>query len=105
MPTIRCRSGLKNGRCPAYLGTRVNQAGDPEPVWVDRYNYKALQRRIREIKLKYASERQVILMADRAIPYQAVVRAMDTLRGKPSSSCTGKDDCLFDQVILSAGVD
>ena len=38
------------------------------------------------------------------IPYKVVVKTMDTLRGKPTAKCTGKDGCLFDQVILSAGV-
>ena len=29
---------------------------------------------------------------------------MDILRGAATEKCTGKDGCLFDQVILSAGV-
>ena len=33
-----------------------------------------------------------------------VSKAMDTLRGKATKACTGDDNCLFDQVILSAGV-
>jgi biopolymer transport protein TolR len=104
LPTIKCQAALKKGRCPAFLGTRVNEEGVAEPVWNDNYDYRRLAEKVGDIKTKYPHERRVILMADRTVPYQVVVRAMDTLRGKPTSKCTGEDDCLFDQVILSAGV-
>lgn len=103
MPTIRCSVRLQNKRCPAYLATRT-RGGETTKVWVDKYDYKTLTKMMADIKKKYGQERQVILTADRLIPYKVVVKAMDTLRGKPTSKCTGKDGCLFDQVILSAGV-
>jgi biopolymer transport protein ExbD len=103
MPTIRCASRLVKKRCPAYLATRT-QGGETTKVWVDKYDYKALTKMMGNIKKKYGQERQVILTADRLIPYKVVVKTMDTLRGKPTTKCTGSDGCLFDQVILSAGV-
>jgi biopolymer transport protein ExbD len=103
-PTIKCSGALKNDRCPAFLATRTNAEGKTERMWVDKYDYEALAKLAQQIKEKYRGERQVILTADRLIPYKVVVKTMDTLRGQATSKCTGKDGCLFDQVILSAGV-
>lgn len=103
-PTIKCSVPLQKNRCPAFLATRSNAAGETEKVWVDKYNYKQLTVMMADIKKKYGGERQAILSADRMIPYKVVIKTMDTLRGKPSPKCTGDDGCLFDQVILSAGV-
>ncbi|MCA9667197.1 MAG: biopolymer transporter ExbD [Myxococcales bacterium] len=111
LPKIPCRAALRRGRCPAFLASRVNNRGEKEVYWVDKYNYKELSRKLREIKLfkkdgkyQFRHERKVILTADRNIPYHVVVKTMDTLRGKATKACTGDDNCLFDQVILSAGV-
>lgn len=103
-PTVKCTVPLQNDRCPAFMATRSNSAGETERVWVDKYNYKKLAELLDKVKSKYAAERQVILTADRLIPYKVVVKTMDTLRGNATSKCTGKDGCMFDQVILSAGV-
>ena len=103
-PTIRCGAPLQQGRCPAFLATRTGSAGERETAWVDNYNYQALAKLLKQIKEKYPLERQAILTADRLIPYKVVVDTMDTLRGLATSKCTGQDGCLFDQVILSAGV-
>lgn len=105
LPTIKCLAPLQQRRCPIYLGSRTNADGQSEPVWIDKLNYAGLVAKVRQIKKTYPKERQVILMADRNIPYQAVVKTMDVLRGTPTSDCTGGDGCLFDQVILSAGVE
>ena len=111
LPKIPCRSALKNGRCPAYQATRTNSRGDQEIFWVDKYDYRTLATKLKEIKLfkkdgKYLfrHERQAIITADRRMPYNVIVRTMDTLRGAATAKCTGDDGCLFDQVILSAGV-
>jgi len=104
LPTIKCSVPLDKGHCPAFLATRTNAEGQRERVWVDRYDYKSLATKVQEVKAKYPAERQAILSADRSIPYKVVVKAMDTLRGKATTKCTGSDGCLFDQVILSAGV-
>lgn len=105
LPTIKCLAPLQQRRCPLYLGSRTNAEGQAEPVWIDQLNYNGLVKKVRQIKKTYPKERQVILMADRSIPYQAVVKTMDVLRGTPTADCTGADDCLFDQVVLSAGVE
>lgn len=111
LPKIPCKSALRNGRCPSFLSTRVNDRGEKESVWVDMYDYKTLATKLKEIKLfqkdgKYLfrHERQAILTADRQIPYNVIVKTMDTVRGMATKKCTGDDGCLFDQVILSAGV-
>jgi biopolymer transport protein ExbD len=103
-PTVKCGVALQQGRCPAYLATKQGPGGEKEFVWVDKYDYRGLQKLVKQIKDKYAQERQVILTADRQIPYKVVVDTMDILRGNATTNCTGKDGCLFDQVILSAGV-
>ena len=104
LPTIKCSVPLQKDRCPAFMATRTNAEGEQESIWVDKYNYKALVDKITEIKSKYAGERQAILSADRLVPYKVVVKTMDSLRGKATRKCTGSDGCLFDQIILSAGV-
>lgn len=103
-PTIPCKTALKKGRCPVFQTTRTDKEGKQRQVWVDQYNYKGLTALMKKIKSSYPEERQAILTADRLIPYKVVVQTMDTLRGKATSKCTGKDGCIFDQVILSAGV-
>lgn len=103
-PTIRCSVPLQQGRCPAFISTKQGPSGEKEFVWVDKYDYNSLKKLVSQIKEKYPQERQAILTADRLIPYKVVVEAMDTLRGTGTSKCTGKDGCLFDQVVLSAGV-
>ncbi len=102
--SVKCNVPLKDGRCPAFLASRINEKGDREMFWVDKYNYAGLIKMMEKVKKKYAHERQVILTADRHVPYKIVVNTMDTLRGTATEKCTGDDGCLFDQVILSAGV-
>ena len=103
-PTIKCGAPLQQGRCPAYIATKQGAGGEKEFVWVDKYDYRSLVDLAKKVKAQYPQERQVILTADRQIPYKVVVDTMDILRGKATDKCTGKDGCLFDQVILSAGV-
>jgi biopolymer transport protein ExbD len=103
-PTVRCTTALQQDRCPAYLATRTGAAGEKEAMWIDKYDYKGLVTLVKQIKDKFAGERQAILTADQKIPYKVVVETMDALRGNATDKCTGKDGCLFDQVILSAGV-
>jgi biopolymer transport protein TolR len=103
-PTIRCQVPLQQGRCPAYLSTKTGAGGEKESSWIDKYDYKGLIKLLTQIKDKFPLERQAILTADRLIPYKVVIETMDTLRGTSTGKCTGKDGCLFDQVVLSAGV-
>lgn len=111
LPKIPCTAPLRNGRCPVFVASRTNAQGEKETYWVDKYDYRTLAIKLKEIKLfkdgdvhKYRHERQAVITADRRIPYNVVVRTMDTLRGVATAKCTGDDGCLFDQVILSAGV-
>ncbi|MCC6746452.1 MAG: biopolymer transporter ExbD [Deltaproteobacteria bacterium] len=104
LPLIPCKGALVKGRCPAAPVTRANDRGDTELVFVDQYDYQGLAKKIADVKKKWVAERQAVLTADRAIPYQVVVKTMDTLRGRSTKKCTGDDGCMFDQVILSAGV-
>jgi biopolymer transport protein ExbD len=95
---------LVKGRCPAFYATRVTTKGERVRVWRDEYDYKGLIKLMKKAKEKFSHERQVILTADRHVPYKVVVSTMDALRGVATEKCTGDDGCLFDQVILSAGV-
>ncbi|MCB9557705.1 MAG: biopolymer transporter ExbD [Deltaproteobacteria bacterium] len=112
LPKIPCRTQLRQGRCPAYLATKANAKGEQVVFWMDGYNYRKLEEKIKEIKLfkdaagnyRFRNERQAIITADQHIPYNVVVRTMDTIRGGATAKCTGDDGCYFDQVILSAGV-
>jgi biopolymer transport protein TolR len=105
LPTIPCLTALRAGRCPAFITKRRNTKLDvDEQIWVDQYDHKLLVKMLKMIKKQFSHERQVILSADRNIPYQVVVRTMDQVRGKSTQKCTGDDGCLFDQVVLSAGV-
>ena len=105
LPTIKCTSALTAGRCPAYIAKRHNaKLGIEESYWVDKYDHKALRELLQKIKSRFGHERRAILSADRSIPYQIVVNVMDTVRGKHTAKCTGDDNCLFDQIVLSAGV-
>jgi biopolymer transport protein ExbD len=93
LPTIKCSLALRDRRCP------VAPKADG---WTDGYDYTALTAKVSEIKKRHPEERRVIVSADRLIPFQVVVRTLDALRGECESagSCT-----LFDQVVLSAGVE
>jgi biopolymer transport protein ExbD len=121
-PTVKCSVPLQVERCPAFLATRT-KGGETEYVWVDKYDYKRLTELVTKIKEKFPAERQAILTADRLIPYKVVIDTMDALRGKHAKcldyekdakgqktatcvkdACNAKEGCLFDQVILSAGV-
>ena len=91
--SVPCKR-IESGRCAWFAGTK----------WRDEYDYKNLAKMMKEAKDKYPHERQVIMTADRHVPYKVIVNTMDIVRGKSSKKCTGEDGCLFDQVILSAGV-
>ncbi|MCK5799328.1 MAG: biopolymer transporter ExbD [Deltaproteobacteria bacterium] len=105
LPTIRCKTTLRADRCPAFLTKRHNAKLEiDEMVWIDRYDHRLLVKMLKMIKKQFSHERQVIISADRNIPYQVVVRTMDHVRGKSTVKCTGDDGCLFDEIVLSAGV-
>jgi len=102
--SVKCQGPMHKGRCPAFMGTRVNAKGERETTWRDMYGYKKLAKLMMKAKKNFPHERQVILTADRHVPYKVVVATMDALRGRATEKCTGEDGCMFDQIILSAGV-
>lgn len=95
LPTIRCRELAGSGRCAA----RWEGQG-----WRDGYDYAGLEALARRIKARYPGERAVTLTADAGVPYQVVVHALDTLRGRAGGACRLEDGCLFDRVALAAGL-
>ena len=98
-PTVACRAALVDGRCPFSLAPGSGAGGGQ-----DGYDHQRLRALVQTIKKKYADERCVVVAADHKIPYQLVVRTLDTLRGGSTARCTGADGCLFDQPTLAAGV-
>lgn len=103
LPTLRCQGPFRDRPCFA-----ASAAGDPARSLTaapDRYDYEGLRRLAVEIKRTYPSMRDLVLTADRRVPYRVVIRTLDTLRGKPSSECQENQGCLFDRVSFSAGVD
>lgn len=104
LPTIKCKAPLVEDRCPAYLTQKRDESGTSVNAWVDKYDYDGLLQMVKKIKEKFKEERRVVVYADRRVPYQVVVRTMDTIRGKTTANCNGDDGCYFDQVVLSAGV-
>jgi biopolymer transport protein ExbD len=96
LPTIRCREH-DGDRCAARWASGA---------WRDGYDYAALEALARRIKARYPDERTVTLVADARVPYQVVVRTLDTLRGRPADHgrCRLNARCLFDRVALAAGL-
>lgn len=95
LPTIRCRDH-DGDRCAA----RWASGG-----WRDGYDYGALEALARRVKARYPDERRVTLVADAGVPYQVVVRTLDTLRGRAAHGrCLLSERCLFDRVALAAGI-
>lgn len=88
------------------------------------YDYPSLVGMVGKLKDSFPDESNVILVANPDIPYEVVVRVMDTLRERPGKRCTqackdkqltaqgcNPDDliyageCLFPEVVLGAGVE
>lgn len=88
------------------------------------YDYPSLIGLVGKLKDSFPEESNVILGANPDIPYEVVVRVMDTLRERPGKRCTQAcrdrklspqsckpddlvytGDCLFPEVVLSAGVE
>lgn len=94
------------------------------PKQGNQYDYAALVALVAKLKDSFPDESSVILAANPDIPYEEVVRAMDSLRERPGKRCTQTcrdkkltaqqcqpddlvytGDCLFPEVILGAGVE
>jgi biopolymer transport protein ExbD len=74
----------------------------------DRYDYKALEDKARELKAKAKHETVVTISAENNIPMQVLVSTMDAVRGSDCKLLMAKDEeipeeCLFYQPIVEAG--
>ena len=88
------------------------------------YDFARLAEMMVQLKARYPEESVAILGANAGIPYQTVVRTMDAVRERPGKRCTQAcrdrgmtpqecapddlaytGDCLFPEVLLSAGVE
>ena len=52
LPTIKCKSQLVNGHCPAHAVTRTDE-GKEIRSWFSAYDYRALANMVKEIKSTY----------------------------------------------------
>jgi biopolymer transport protein ExbD len=101
---------------PGRLPTIPKRGGD--------YDFYRLTETMTKLKTAFPDENVAILGANAGIPYETVVRTMDAVRERPGKRCTqacrdrGKTpqecppddlqytgDCLFPEVLLSAGVE
>ena len=101
---------------PGKLPTIPKRAGD--------YDFTRLTDTMSKLKAAFPDENVAILGANSGIPYETVVRTMDAVRERPGKRCTQAcrdgdktpqecpvddlrytGDCLFPEVLLSAGVE
>jgi biopolymer transport protein ExbD len=68
------------------------------------YPYRTLTKLVTTIKRRFPQRRKVVVSADRQIALRTVVRTLDALRGTSTEKCRLVDGCLFDHVVLSAGI-
>ena len=75
----------------------------------DRYDYKALEDKAKELKAKAKHETVVTITAENNIPMQVLIKTMDALRGTDCKLLmVGEEEeipeeCLFYQPIIEAG--
>jgi biopolymer transport protein ExbD len=74
----------------------------------DRYDYKALEDKARELKAKAKHETVVTISAENSIPMQVLIHTMDAVRGNDCKILDIKEDevpdeCFFYHPIIEAG--
>ena len=83
----------------------LNEGEPTIPLSTDSYDFDALTSRLLEIKSravgKFSDTDQIIIMAEPNVDYQTIVSTMDASR---SADVDGKQEVLFPDVSLSAGV-
>jgi biopolymer transport protein ExbD len=84
--------GNSEGRSGEPLIPMVMKGGKPE------YDYKRLQEKLIEIKKSFLDEESMIISADGNVPYDVVIKVMDTARKSPEGRL------LFPAVAFAAGV-
>ncbi|MBI5545791.1 MAG: biopolymer transporter ExbD [Deltaproteobacteria bacterium] len=90
------------GVLPGDTGT-PDQAGQPTIGKRPNgdYDYPALTAKMTEIKKAFPEESKAILGADAKIPYEVLVRTMDSVRENPTQLIEGKPMTLFFDVSLT----
>ncbi len=79
------------------MATETASAGPDIPKKDDDWDFKELNKKLKEIKENHREETQLILGAEDDIKYEVIIKAMDWSRGSDS-------DRLFPDVTLTRGV-
>jgi biopolymer transport protein ExbD len=79
------------------MSTETASAGPDIPKKDDDWNFKELNKKLKEIKENHREETQLILGAEDDIKYEVIIKAMDWSRGTESER-------LFPNVTLTRGV-
>lgn len=79
------------------MSTETASAGPDIPKKDDDWDYKELNRKLKEIKENHREETQIILGAEDNIKYDVLIQTMDWSRGS-------ENDRLFPNVTLTRGV-
>lgn len=90
LPTIKCATPLRGGRCPAPRTGPSGGAG------ADGYAYGRLAELMRAIKKRYPSAHELDISADQHVPVQVLLRTLDALSGVSPAL----DKPLFDRFTL-----
>jgi len=79
------------------MATESSSAGPDIPKKDDDWDFKELNKKLKEIKENHREETQIILGAEDDIKYEVIIKAMDWSRGTDT-------DRLFPDVTLTRGV-
>jgi hypothetical protein len=79
------------------MSTETASAGPDIPKKDDDWDFKELNKKLKEIKENHREETQIILGAEDDIKYEVIIKAMDWSRGTDT-------DRLFPNVTLTRGV-
>jgi biopolymer transport protein ExbD len=109
--TAQQQEGAEAGKSQDSSGPSIPLAkpGSTDLKEYDRYDYKALEDKARELKAKAKHETVVTISAENNIPMQVLVSTMDAVRGSDCKLLMIKEDepmpeeCLFYQPIVEAG--
>jgi biopolymer transport protein ExbD len=108
--TAAQQEGAEAGKAQDSSGPSIPLAKPAAPLDdYDRYDYKALEDKARELKGKASHETVVTISAENNIPMAVLIATMDAARGTDCKLLMIKEDepmpeeCLFYQPIVEAG--
>lgn len=108
--TAQQQEGAEAGKAQDSSGPSIPLAKpNTDLTDYERYDYKALEDKARELKAKAKHETVVTISAENNIPMQVLINTMDAVRGSDCKLLTIKEDeempeeCLFFQPIVEAG--